>query len=96
MSTAWKQRVGIPVVALATVLLLSLFLPPVGRVVAQSSPPVQAAQTKATVAGASTARPAAQSSKGNLPKTGAGVVVLTLAGLFLVRLGILVRRLAEE
>lgn len=96
MSRAWKQRVGMPVVALATALLLTLFLPPVGRVVAQSSPPVESAQAKSTVAGASTARAAAPASKASLPKTGAGVVALGLAGLFLVRLGIIVRRLAEE
>lgn len=94
MSTVWKQRVGMPVVALATVLLLALFLPPVGSVVAQSSPPAQTAQ--ATVAGASTARAAAPASKGSLAKTGGNVVALALVGLFLVRLGIVVRRLAEE
>ena len=96
MSTAWKQRVQMAVVAVATVVLLSLLLPPLGTVVAQSSPPVDATQAKATVAGASPARAGAQASKPNLPKTGANVVVLALAGLFLVRMGIIVRRMAEE
>ncbi len=82
-----------PVVALVTVVVLSVFLPTIGSVVAQSSPP---AQTAATVAGVSTARAGAQPSKPNLPKTGANVVVLALVGLFLVRAGILVRRMAEE
>lgn len=97
MSRAWKQRLGMPVVAVATVVLLALFLPPLGRVVAQSSSPVHTvAQASGTVAGASPARAGAPPSRGSLANTGRNVVALAVVGLFLIRMGILVRRMGED
>ena len=68
--------------ALVTAVLLTLFLPPLGSVVAQRSP----------VANASPARVAGRS----LARTGLNLVPIALGGLFLVRMGVLIRRLGEK
>ncbi len=76
------QPVRMWVVAVITALLLTLFLPPLGSVVAQSSP--VARQSPPQVAGRS------------LANTGLTLVPIVLAGLFLVRMGIIIRRLGED
>lgn len=95
MNRLQGRRVGVSTVAAVTTLLLMLLLPPMASVVAQSSSGTEAAAQR-TAAAASTGRPGGSTGgKGSLAKTGVNTVALVVLGLFLIRAGILVRRLSE-